>query len=183
MTLAEPDVHLDPGSLAEQMARDVRAGLSARPLTLPPKYFYDARGSELFDQITRLPEYYPTRTERAILEQRWAIVGMGININQTFFPENIRNAVSLKQITGKHYDVVGLARELCTHVQNRYTQLVAGRPLLPEYNQHLFKKEEDQKVTLKKGSRVFEATIKEVTAADKWWSTRFYRRAFWIWRH
>ncbi len=96
---------------------------------------------------------------------RWAIVGMGININQTFFPENIRNAVSLKQITGKHYDVVGLARELCTHVQNRYTQLVAGQPLLPEYNQHLFKK--DQKVTLKKGSRVFEATIKEVTAAGE----------------
>ena len=70
MTLAPPDVHLDPGSLAEQMARDVRAGLSARPLTLPPKYFYDARGSELFDEITRLDEYYPTRTERAILEQR-----------------------------------------------------------------------------------------------------------------
>src|SRR6185312_4596977 len=48
---------------------DVRAGLSASPKTLPPKYFYDARGSELFDEITRLPEYYPTRTERAILER------------------------------------------------------------------------------------------------------------------
>ena len=43
-------------------------GLTATPKTLPPKYFYDARGSELFDQITRLPEYYPTRTERAILD-------------------------------------------------------------------------------------------------------------------
>ena len=50
------------------MATDVRAGLTATPKTLPPKYFYDARGSELFDEITRLPEYYPTRTERAILE-------------------------------------------------------------------------------------------------------------------
>ena len=46
---------------------DVRAGLTASPKTLPPKYFYDARGSELFDEITRLPEYYPTRAERAIL--------------------------------------------------------------------------------------------------------------------
>jgi L-histidine N-alpha-methyltransferase len=61
------DIYLDPGALAEQMAQDVRAGLTATPKVLPPKYFYDARGSELFDEITRLPEYYPTRTERTIL--------------------------------------------------------------------------------------------------------------------
>jgi L-histidine N-alpha-methyltransferase len=61
-------VHLDPAALAEQMAVDVRAGLARTPKVLPPKYFYDARGSDLFDQITRLPEYYPTRTERSILE-------------------------------------------------------------------------------------------------------------------
>lgn len=51
-----------------RMAAEVRAGLSARPLpSLPCKYFYDERGSELFDAITRLPEYYPYRTEEAIL--------------------------------------------------------------------------------------------------------------------
>lgn len=66
------DVYLDPGTLTEQMAADVRAGLTATPKVLPPKYFYDARGSELFDEITRLPEYYPTRTERAILLERAA---------------------------------------------------------------------------------------------------------------
>ncbi|MEP6815687.1 MAG: L-histidine N(alpha)-methyltransferase [Marmoricola sp.] len=65
-------VHLDPGALAAQMATDVRAGLARRPKVLPPKYFYDARGSDLFDEITRLPEYYPTRTERSILEVRVA---------------------------------------------------------------------------------------------------------------
>jgi len=54
------------------MARDVRAGLGSTPKTLPPTYFYDARGSELFDEITRLPEYYPTRTERLILDERVA---------------------------------------------------------------------------------------------------------------
>lgn len=64
------DVHLDPGALARQMAVDVRAGLTSTPKTLPPKYFYDARGSDLFDQITRLPEYYPFRAERSILQQR-----------------------------------------------------------------------------------------------------------------
>ena len=44
-------------------------GLSSRPKTLPCRFFYDARGSELFEQITRLPEYYPTRTETAMLER------------------------------------------------------------------------------------------------------------------
>lgn len=62
------EYYLDPGSLHEQMSVDVRAGLTATPKTLPPKYFYDARGSELFDEITRLPEYYPTRCERSILQ-------------------------------------------------------------------------------------------------------------------
>src|SRR3954451_16350695 len=60
--------HLDGQALSAQLAVDVRAGLTATPKSLPPKYFYDARGSELFDAITRLPEYYPTRAERAILE-------------------------------------------------------------------------------------------------------------------
>ncbi|BDH06365.1 L-histidine N(alpha)-methyltransferase [Streptomyces seoulensis] len=49
---------------------DVLDGLSADPKTLPPKWFYDARGSELFERITELPEYYPTRAEREILENR-----------------------------------------------------------------------------------------------------------------
>lgn len=51
------------------MERDVREGLSAHPRQLPSKYFYDERGSQLFDEITRLPEYYPTRAERALLER------------------------------------------------------------------------------------------------------------------
>jgi L-histidine N-alpha-methyltransferase len=49
------------------MLAEVAAGLSAPQKELPPKYFYDHRGSELFEEITRLPEYYPTRTERALL--------------------------------------------------------------------------------------------------------------------
>jgi L-histidine N-alpha-methyltransferase len=68
MPTVHPEVHLDPGALAAQMAKDVRTGLTSRPKTLPPKYFYDSRGSELFDEITRVPEYYPTRTERSILQ-------------------------------------------------------------------------------------------------------------------
>ena len=51
------------------MVQDVREGLGRRQKELPPKYFYDERGSELFERITRLPEYYLTRAERALLEE------------------------------------------------------------------------------------------------------------------
>src|SRR5690348_4385879 len=50
------------------MVADVREGLGRRQKELPPKYFYDERGSELFEKITRLPEYYLTRSERSLLE-------------------------------------------------------------------------------------------------------------------
>jgi L-histidine N-alpha-methyltransferase len=59
--------HLAPGDAAAALRADALAGLTATPKSLPPRWFYDARGSELFDEITRLPEYYPTRAERAIL--------------------------------------------------------------------------------------------------------------------
>lgn len=55
----------ESGSIAE----DVRAGLESNPKRLPPRCLYDERGSELFDRITELPEYYPTRCERAILNR------------------------------------------------------------------------------------------------------------------
>lgn len=59
---ARPQRHPNPRMLAE-----ITAGLTAPQKELPPKYFYDHRGSELFEEITRLPEYYPTRTERSLL--------------------------------------------------------------------------------------------------------------------
>jgi L-histidine N-alpha-methyltransferase len=64
------DVHLEPDAMVRALEADVRAGLSSAPKTLPPKWFYDDRGCELFEAITRLPEYYPTRAERAILVDR-----------------------------------------------------------------------------------------------------------------
>jgi L-histidine N-alpha-methyltransferase len=59
--------HLGPVDSGAALRSDALAGLTATPKTLPPRWFYDERGSELFDEITRLPEYYPTRTERALL--------------------------------------------------------------------------------------------------------------------
>jgi len=58
---------LPDGFLAGALRADARAGLSATPKVLPPKWFYDERGSELFEKITHLDEYYPTRAERSIL--------------------------------------------------------------------------------------------------------------------
>jgi L-histidine Nalpha-methyltransferase len=57
-------------SAAKALRRDVREGLTQTPKSLPPKWFYDSVGSGLFDQITRLPEYYPTRAEAQILRAR-----------------------------------------------------------------------------------------------------------------
>jgi len=56
--------------LRQQLIDDVRTGLSARPKTLPARWFYDSRGSELFEAITELPEYYLTRTETDILRRQ-----------------------------------------------------------------------------------------------------------------
>lgn len=93
---------------------------------------------------------------------KFAVAGIGLNINQTEFPELETKAVSLKSITGKHYDAVQLAKELRNDVQYYFEQLLNNAAqVVADYHTHLYKKGE--KVKLKKGVRVFEATIKEVT--------------------
>src|SRR6201997_3851791 len=67
------DAHL-PDEQTSAFAREAVQDLSQQPKRLSPKYFYDARGSELFEQITRLPEYYPTRTELGILRDRGSAI-------------------------------------------------------------------------------------------------------------
>lgn len=62
------DVLVPPGARSS-LTTDVLAGLVDRPRRLPPKHFYDARGSDLFDAICDLPEYYPTRTEQRLIER------------------------------------------------------------------------------------------------------------------
>jgi L-histidine N-alpha-methyltransferase len=65
------DVHVDDAGRLREMLEDVRRGLTGRPKTLAPKYFYDAVGSRLFEKITQLREYYLTRVEDSLLA-RWA---------------------------------------------------------------------------------------------------------------
>jgi L-histidine Nalpha-methyltransferase len=70
----EIEVYLPEAGRWAGMAEDVREGLSSPFKEIPPKYFYDERGSKLFEAITELPEYYPTRAERAILQREGAAI-------------------------------------------------------------------------------------------------------------
>ena len=62
------EVHVNGASTPASVSEDIRQGLTGNPKSLPPKYFYDAKGSALFDRITRLPEYYLTRVEQGLIE-------------------------------------------------------------------------------------------------------------------
>lgn len=97
----------------------------------------------------------------------WAVAGIGININQTQFPAELPNPVSLKQISGKQNDILSLAKELCQIIDQHYSRLSAKgfKEILEDYNQHLYLK--NQKTRLRKETRVFEALVKEVTASGE----------------
>ena len=98
---------------------------------------------------------------------QWGVVGIGINLNQVRFPESLLNPVSLKQITGKEFQTVEMAKELCQCIENRYQQLKEGffEDLLIQYNQHLFKR--GLEVKLKKNNIVFNCLIKGVSAGGE----------------
>ena len=94
---------------------------------------------------------------------QWSIAGIGININQGKFPEGLSNPISLKQITGKEFDPVSLAKELYDQIEKNWEILLKEgfENIHASYLDRLYKK--DRSVKFKKGSRVFEATIKKVS--------------------
>jgi BirA family biotin operon repressor/biotin-[acetyl-CoA-carboxylase] ligase len=103
--------------------------------------------------------------ENSFRGDRWAIAiaGIGININQTDFPETARNAVSLRQITGRSYNPVQLAIELGTYLERRYSQVEAGSATsIAEYNTRLFRL--GQEVRLRKDNAVFDTVVTGVSA-------------------
>lgn len=125
------DVLLTPADLAAALRADVRQGLTAPTKTLPPKWFYDDRGCELFDAITRLPEYYPTETEWGILRAEAAAIaatsgadtivelGSGTSDKTRTLLDAFRDAGTLARFVG--FDV------------NELTVRAAGAALAAEY--------------------------------------------------
>lgn len=94
---------------------------------------------------------------------QWAVVGIGLNINQTTFPSDLPNPVSLKQITGNHFDPVMLAKEICKILNKHFSELTHNgfKNIFDRYQQVLYKK--NQKVRLKKDNLIFESTIQGIS--------------------
>jgi L-histidine N-alpha-methyltransferase len=121
-----------------RVLRDVREGLARTPKDLPSKYFYDARGSDLFEEITRLPEYYLTRTERLILTtQVPALIaelrprtlvelGAGSAVKTRIILDAMRAAGSLEE-----YTPVDVSEEFLTETASRIHEEYSGLRVIP----------------------------------------------------
>jgi BirA family biotin operon repressor/biotin-[acetyl-CoA-carboxylase] ligase len=131
-------------------------------------YWKDRKaGGILIESVVRTSESGAGSPEPGVNAWQWAVIGIGININETSFPPELPNPVSLKQITGKNFDTVELAKEICRLFNDRFRKLINGgfEDIYMEYLSHLYKINE--KVKLRKDNRVFEATIKTVSPAGK----------------
>jgi BirA family biotin operon repressor/biotin-[acetyl-CoA-carboxylase] ligase len=96
----------------------------------------------------------------------WSIVGIGININQTVFHPDLPNPISLRQITGKSYNPVSLAKQLCLLMQTYYSKMLSEQAtVIDHYNKCLYKLNES--VRLRKQNVVFETILKGVSSSGK----------------
>ncbi|MBA2559700.1 MAG: L-histidine N(alpha)-methyltransferase [Propionibacteriales bacterium] len=114
------DVHLSAAAATQALRSDALKGLTATPKWLPPKWFYDKRGSELFDLITMLPEYYPARAEREILETHGADIarrtdaralvelGSGLSVKTRLLLDALRRNGSLRHFVPLDVSVAAL---------------------------------------------------------------------------
>jgi L-histidine Nalpha-methyltransferase len=141
------DVHLDADAAAT-MARDVRAGLCAYPKELAPKYFYDERGSDLFERITELPEYYPTRAERTILSERSSEILAAAGGPETLVELGSGSATKTRHLLDAMRDAGALETYVPVDISEEITQRTAAslvdeypgltvRGLVCDFEQHL----------------------------------------------
>lgn len=139
--------HLGADSAYHALRGDVFNGLQKKPKSLPPKWFYDAVGSELFDQITRLPEYYPTRAEAEILRARAADValasqadtlvelGSGTSEKTRMLLDALRDRGSLRRFVPFDVDATILS-SAATAIQQEY-QGVEIEAVCGDFEEHL----------------------------------------------
>ena len=107
---------------------------------------------------------------------KWAVVGIGMNINQTLFTKDLKHAVSLKQITGKTFNAVDLAKELHALLMKNLSEQKSLENILQDYNQHLYKI--NKQVTLKKEGAKFDTVIKGVTPQGRLITVDAFEREF-----
>jgi L-histidine Nalpha-methyltransferase len=149
MTISAPTiaVHLQPDDIARDLRADVLDGLTSSPKELPPRWLYDARGCELFDAITELPEYYPTRTERAILTASARAIadlseadtlvelGSGTSEKTRLLLDALRDAGTLKRFVG--FDVAeGVLRDAAEAILAEYPGIEVAA-VVGDFHRHL----------------------------------------------
>jgi L-histidine Nalpha-methyltransferase len=147
MSEVDLTVHLTPEDVVRALRSDVRTGLSETPKSLPPKWFYDARGSELFERITRLPEYYPTGAEREILRARAPEIaevtgartlvelGSGSSEKTRFLLDALREGATLREIVA--LDVSESALRAAAETLAEAYDPVAVHAVVGDFTQHL----------------------------------------------
>src|SRR6476660_10307887 len=137
-----------PAILVSPIAEDVLRGLTARPRDLPPKLFYDATGSHLFEQITETPEYYPTRTERAILKMYSGEIVRQAGTNLTLVElgagsasktQVLIEALMRRQLRADFYpvDVSSSALQSALATLNGHFPRLRVSPIVADYTHHL----------------------------------------------
>ena len=127
------DVHLTADDLRAALRDDVAVGLTSTPKELPPKWFYDERGSELFAEIMRLPEYYPTERERAILRRH--ATDIAARPVHTFIELGAGSAEKTRWLLDALSARAGLARYVPFDVSEAFLRSVAAQ-LAADYPAH-----------------------------------------------
>ena len=123
-------------SLADPHFRaDVLNGLAARPRAIPARWFYDRRGSELFEQITELDEYYPTRTEAALLrmiaDDVAERVGPGRAVVEFGSGSSTKTPILLQAVDPSAYVPIDISGEFLRYSARALSERFPGLPVLP----------------------------------------------------
>src|SRR5271156_6200891 len=135
MLLYQNDGSLCFAEVDPAFRRDVLDGLTSRPRTIPPRWFYDRAGSELFEAITALPEYYVARTERTLLyniaEEVAALVGPDRAIVEFGSGSCAKTPILLSTVKPRAYVPIDISEDFLWESAESLAQLFPGVPLYP----------------------------------------------------
>ena len=134
--MLKPEIDDGQASLADpQFRADVLAGLARRPRAIPARWFYDHRGSQLFEQITELPEYYPTRTETALLHdlcpELRQLAGAGRALVEFGSGSSTKTPTVLRCVEPAAYVPIDISGDFLRESAQALAQAFPGLPVLP----------------------------------------------------